>query len=76
MLLNGERVPTFPTFIRNTQPGQRRRHPRHQPAGGDDREPACRSASSSTGPTGSDARLLAIAAAVEAVLPKLPAPRL
>ena len=43
VMLNGQRVPTFFTFIRNSQPGQRRRHPRHQPAGGDDRgRPAAR----------------------------------
>ena len=32
------------------EPGQRRRHPRHQPAGGHDRRRTCRSASSSTRP--------------------------
>ena len=62
--LNGERVPTFPTFIRNTDPGSNAGIPGISlPTG-----------LTSTGlpigmeldgPAGSDARLLAVAAAVE-----------
>ena len=69
-------VPTFFTYIRNTEPGQRRRHSRPQPAGRHDAQPGFRSASSSTGREGSDQRLLAIGLALETVLPKLPAPKL
>ena len=46
--LNGERVPTFPTFIRNCEPGQRRRHSGNQPARGAHPGGLARSASSST----------------------------
>ena len=72
--LNGARVPTFPTFIRNTSPGSVAGHPRHQPAGGDDARPACRSASSSTVPRAA-MRAARDRAAVEAVLPPMPAPK-
>jgi Asp-tRNA(Asn)/Glu-tRNA(Gln) amidotransferase A subunit family amidase len=72
--LNGERVPTFPTFIRNTGPGSVAGIPGIS-------LPAAMTASGLPlgveldGPAGDDARLLAIAAAVEAVLPKTPPPR-
>jgi mandelamide amidase len=72
--LNGERVPTFPTFIRNTSPGSVAGIPGIS-------LPAALTAAGLPlgleldGPEGSDATLLAIAAAVEAVLPPLPAPR-
>ena len=75
VLLNGERVPTFPTFIRNSSPGSVAGIPGIS-------MPAAMTAAGLPlgleldGPASSDARLLAIAAAVEAVLPKLPAPRL
>ena len=73
--LNGERVPTFPTFIRNTSPGSVAGIPGIS-------LPAAMTAGGLPlgleldGPEGSDARLLAVAAAVERVLPKLPAPPL
>ena len=75
VLLNGERVPTFPTFIRNSGPGSVAGIPGIS-------VPAAMTAAGLPlgleldGPAGSDARLLAIAAAVEDVLPRLPAPRL
>lgn len=73
--LNGAQVPTFQTFIRNTDPGSNAGIPGISlPAGltgaglpvGIELD----------GPARSDRRLLAIAAAVEAVLPPLPAPTL
>ena len=74
VLLNGERVPTFFTFIRNSSPGSVAGIPGISlPA-----------ALTATGlplgieldaAEGADARLLAIALAVERVLPKLPAPK-
>jgi len=71
--LNGERVPTFQTFIRNTSPGS--------VAGIPGISLPCAMTAGGLplgleldGPEGSDARLLAIARAVESVLPKLPAP--
>ena len=73
VLLNGERVPTFFTFIRNSSPGSVAGIPGISlPA-----------ALTATGlplgieldaAEGADARLLAIALAVERLLPKLPAP--
>ena len=75
VLLNGERVPTFPTFIRNTSPGSVAGVPGIS-------VPAALTAAGLPlgleldGPEGADARLLAVALAVERVLPKLPAPRL
>jgi len=75
VLLNGERVPTFPTFIRNSGPGSVAGIPGIS-------VPAATTAGGLPlgleldAPAGSDARLLAIAAAVEAVLPKPAAPRL
>jgi indoleacetamide hydrolase len=72
--LNGERVPTFPTFIRNTSPGSVAGVP------GISLPAALTGAGlplgiELDGPAGSDARLLAIARAVEAVLPRMPAPK-
>ena len=75
VVLNGERVPTFPTFIRNSSPGSVAGIPGIS-------VPAAMTAAGLPlgleldGPAGSDARLLAIAAAVEAALPKLPPPQL
>jgi mandelamide amidase len=72
--LNGERAPTFPTFIRNTSPGSVAGIPGIS-------VPAAMTAAGLPlgleldGPEGDDARLLAIAAAVEAVLPKMPPPK-
>jgi Asp-tRNA(Asn)/Glu-tRNA(Gln) amidotransferase A subunit family amidase len=72
--LNGERVPTFPTFIRNSSPGSVAGIPGIS-------LPAAMTRSGLPlgleldGPEGSDAVLLAIAQAVEAMLPKMPAPK-
>ncbi len=72
--MNGERVPTFPTFIRNSSPGSVAGIPGIS-------LPAAMTLSGLPlgleldGPEGSDASLLAIARAVEAMLPKMPAPR-
>ena len=62
--LNGARVPTFPTFIRNTDPGSNAGIP------GLSLPTGLTSAGLPVGmefdgPAGSDARLLAVAAAVE-----------
>jgi mandelamide amidase len=72
--LNGERVPTFFTFIRNTSPGSVAGIPGIS-------VPAALTASALPlgieldGPAGGDAALLALAEAVEAVLPEPPVPR-
>ena len=72
--LNGARVPTFPTFIRNTSPGSVAGIPGIS-------LPAAMTAAGLPlgleldGPEGSDGALLAIAAAVEAALPPMPAPK-
>jgi len=72
--LNGERVPTFPTFIRNTGPGSVAGIPGISlPAG--TTAAGLPVGIELDGPAGSDAELLALAAAVEAVLPKTPPPR-
>jgi indoleacetamide hydrolase len=65
--LNGEQVPTFPTYIRNTDPASNAGIPGISvPAGvSSDGLPI---GVELDGPTGSDRRLLAVAAAVEAVL--------
>jgi mandelamide amidase len=71
--MNGVRVPTFPTFIRNTSPGSVAGIPGIS-------LPAVMTRAGLPlgleldGPEGGDAALLAIARAVEAVLPKMPAP--
>lgn len=71
--LNGEQVPTFPTFIRNTDPGSNAGIPGISlPAG-------LTSAGLPVGieldgPIGSDSRLLALAVAIENVLPPMPGP--
>jgi indoleacetamide hydrolase len=75
VMLNGAAVPTFFTFIRNTSPGSVAGIPGLNVAAG----------LTPTGlpvgmeldaPQGSDRRLLAIGLAIEAILPKLPPPRL
>ncbi len=73
--LNGEQVPTFFTFIRNTDPGSNAGIPGISlPAG---ITPARLPVGVELdGPAGSDRRLLAIAAAIEAVLPAPPVPPL
>jgi Asp-tRNA(Asn)/Glu-tRNA(Gln) amidotransferase A subunit family amidase len=74
-MLNGAAVPTFFTFIRNTSPGSVAGIPGLSlPAG---LTPAGLPVGMELdGPDGSDRRLLAIGLALEAILPKLPAPRL
>ncbi len=75
VLLNGTAVPTFPTFIRNCSPGSVAGIPGIS-------VPAAMTKSGLPlglefdGPAGSDAQLLAIAQAVEGVLPKTPEPRI
>ena len=71
--LNGARVPTFPTFIRNTAPSSLAGIPGVSlPAGlSADGLPI---GMELDGPAGSDRALLALCAAVEAVLPATPAP--
>jgi Asp-tRNA(Asn)/Glu-tRNA(Gln) amidotransferase A subunit family amidase len=73
--LNGARVPTFLTFIRNTDPGSNAGIPGISlPAGLSDS--GLPIGLELDAPAGSDRRLLAIAAAVEALLPRTPAPTL
>ena len=70
--LNGEQVPTFLTFIRNTGPSSLAGIPGVTlPAGLADGLPV---GMELDGPAGSDRALLALSAAVEAVLPPTPAP--
>lgn len=71
MDLDGRQVPTFATFIRNTDPGSNASLPGVSiPIGlADDGLPV---GLAFDGPTGSDARLLAIAAAAQAALPPMP----
>ncbi|MEO7336624.1 MAG: amidase family protein, partial [Caldimonas sp.] len=75
VLLNVEHVPTFPTFIRNCSPGSVAGIPGIS-------VPAAMTAGGLPlgleldGPEGSDARLLAVARAVEAMLPQMVPPRL
>jgi mandelamide amidase len=73
VLLNGRECPTFPTFIRNTDPGSNAGIPGVTlPAGLADGLPV---GLALDGPAGSDRSLLALAAAVEAILPAAqPAP--
>ena len=74
VLLNGAPAPTFPTFIRNCSPGSVAGIP------GITLPAALTKAGlplgiELDGPTGSDAQLLALARAVEAALPRIPAPK-
>lgn len=71
--LNGEQAPTFFTFIRNTDPGSNAAIPGISlPAGlTTDGLPV---GIEFDGPAGSDRRLLAIATALEPLLPRLPPP--
>jgi indoleacetamide hydrolase len=74
-MLNGAAVPTFFTFIRNTSPGSVAGIPGLSLAAG--LTPAGLPVGMELdGPEGSDRRLLAIGLALEAILPKLPPPRL
>ena len=71
--LNGEQVPTFFTFIRNTDPGSNAAIPGISlPAGLTAQGLPVGIELDS--PAGSDRRLLAIAAAIEPLLPRLPPP--
>lgn len=71
VVLNGRAQPTFATFIRNTDPGSNAGIPGLSlPIGlADDGLPV---GLALDGPVGGDRRLLAVGAAVEAVLPKMP----
>jgi mandelamide amidase len=70
VLFNGQRCPTFPTFIRNTDPGSNAGIPGVTlPAGLAAGLPV---GLALDGPVGSDRGLLAIAAAIEAILPTEP----
>jgi indoleacetamide hydrolase len=71
--LNGTAVPTFPTFIRNTSPGSVGGIPGISlPVGMT--QSGLPVGMELSGPPGSDHQMLAIAAALEPLLPKLPAP--
>ena len=73
-VLNGKAVPTFPTFIRNTSPGSVAGIPGISlPAG--ITAAGLPVGMELSGPEGSDRDLLAIAAALEPLLPRLPAPQ-
>jgi mandelamide amidase len=72
--LNGKQVPTFPTFIRNTDPGSNAGIPGLSLAAG--LAPGGLPVGLALdAPRGADRRLLAIGAAVEAALGRVPAPR-
>jgi indoleacetamide hydrolase len=72
-VLNGEAVPTFPTFIRNTGPGSVGGIPGVSLPAGITKAGLPIGIELST-PPGNDHEMLAIAAAIEPLLPKLPAP--
>ncbi|MGO9703170.1 MAG: indoleacetamide hydrolase [Xanthobacteraceae bacterium] len=73
-MLNGKALPTFPTFIRNTGPGSVGGIPGISlPVGMT--AAGLPIGMELSGPAGSDQQILSIAAAIEALLPKLPAPR-
>jgi mandelamide amidase len=72
-MLNGKAMPTFPTFIRNTGPGSVGGIPGISvPAG--ITKAGLPVGVELDGPADSDCELLAIAAAIEPLLPRLPAP--
>jgi mandelamide amidase len=73
--LNGEQVPTFPTYIRNTDPGSNAGIPGISVPCGLTRA-GLPIGLELDGPAHSDRRLIALAAAVERLLPRLPAPPL
>jgi Asp-tRNA(Asn)/Glu-tRNA(Gln) amidotransferase A subunit family amidase len=72
-MLNGQAVPTFPTFIRNTGPGSVGAIPGISLPAGITKAGLPVGIELST-PPGSDHEMLAIATAIEPLLPKLPAP--
>ena len=72
-MLNGKAAPTFATFIRNTSPGSVGGIPGISlPVG--ITAAGLPIGMELSGPAGSDQQILAIAAAIELLLPKLPAP--
>jgi mandelamide amidase len=72
--LNGVQVPTFPTYIRNTDPGSNAGIPGISiPLGLN--KAGLPLGLELDGPVSSDRRLLAVAAAIEALLPPMPAPK-
>ena len=72
-MLNGVAVPTFPTFIRNTGPGSVGGIPGISLPVGMTKS-GLPVGMELSGPPASDHQMLAIAAAIETLLPKLPAP--
>jgi len=73
-MLNGQAVPTFATFIRNTGPGSVGGIPGISlPVGMT--AAGLPIGMELSGPAGSDQQILSLAAAIEPLLPKLPAPR-
>jgi mandelamide amidase len=75
VVLNGTPVPTLATYIRNLGPGSTAGIPGMSlPAGMT--KAGLPVGIALDGPAGSDQHVLAIGLALEAVLPKLPAPRL
>lgn len=75
VLLNGEQVPTFFTFIRNTSPGSVAGIPGISLPASQTDAGLPLGIEIDAAPN-SDARLLSIAQAIESVLPKMPPPRL
>jgi mandelamide amidase len=72
--LNGAQVPTFPTYIRNTDPGSNAGIPGISIPMGLTKA-GLPLGLELDGPAASDRRLLAVAAAIEALLPPMPAPK-
>ena len=72
--LNGVQVPTFPTYIRNTDPGSNAGIPGISIPMGLNKA-GLPLGLELDGPVSSDRRLLAVAAAIEALLPPMPAPK-
>jgi Asp-tRNA(Asn)/Glu-tRNA(Gln) amidotransferase A subunit family amidase len=73
-MLNGQAVPTFPTFIRNTSPGSVGGIPGISLPAGITTKAGLPVGIELSAPPGNDHQMLAIAAAIEPLLPKLPAP--
>ena len=73
-LLDGKKVPTFPTFIRNTDPGSNAGVPGLSVPMGTTRN-GLPVGFALDGPWGSDRKLLAIGLALEALFGSIPAPK-
>jgi indoleacetamide hydrolase len=73
--LNGKQVPTFPTYIRNTDPGSNAGIPGVSLPAGLTRS-GLPAGLELDGPVGSDRRLLSLAAGIEAALGPVPPPRM